>query len=421
MKARTNWLAAALIAPLLLLILGAFLLPVGVTLGTALRDPEVATTLPQTRAALLRWDGRDLPEEAAFAAIARELAAALEERRIGNLAARLNFERTGMRTLLLRVARAGDNLQAPFRPALIALDPRWGEAETWRLIQRAGGPVTSLYLLRAIDMTRTPAGEIRAVDPDQAVYRTLFWRTMSVSVIVTLTCVLLAYPVAATIARLSPPWSSIALTLVLIPFWSSVMVRSTAWFALLSREGPINDALVMLGILDAPMQLVGTRFAVLIATIHVLLPVAILPMVGVMTRLDRRYLKAQGDIAQPSAFIGLAGPYSFDPTTWPSTKDIFVKAASADAARPAAFASKAAPPMLLMHGLDDETVQLWNLRTLADALKAKGSPVETAEFESIGHIGIVLAISRLLRWRAPVLDKMADFIRRNASCPQKRN
>jgi len=303
-KARTNWLAAALIAPLLLLILGAFLLPVGVTLGTALRDPEVATTLPQTRAALLRWDGRDLPEEAAFAAIARELAAALEERRIGNLAARLNFERTGMRTLLLRVARAGDNLQAPFRPALIALDPRWGEAETWRLIQRAGGPVTSLYLLRAIDMTRTPAGEIRAVDPDQAVYRTLFWRTMSVSVIVTLTCVLLAYPVAATIARLSPPWSSIALTLVLIPFWSSVMVRSTAWFALLSREGPINDALVMLGILDAPMQLVGTRFAVLIATIHVLLPVAILPMVSVMTRLDRRYLLA-------SASLGAGGWMTF--------------------------------------------------------------------------------------------------------------
>ena len=304
MKARTNWLAAALIAPLLLLILGAFLLPVGVTLGTALRDPEVATTLPQTRAALLRWVGRDLPEEAAFAAIARELAAALEERRIGNLAARLNFERTGMRTLLLRVARAGDNLQAPFRPALIALDPRWGEAETWRLIQRAGGPVTSLYLLRAIDMTRTPAGEIRAVDPDQAVYRTLFWRTMSVSVIVTLTCVLLAYPVAATIARLSPPWSSIALTLVLIPFWSSVMVRSTAWFALLSREGPINDALVMLGILDAPMQLVGTRFAVLIATIHVLLPVAILPMVSVMTRLDRRYLIA-------SASLGAGGWMTF--------------------------------------------------------------------------------------------------------------
>ena len=304
MKARTNWLAAALIAPLLLLILGAFLLPVGVTLGTALRDPEVATTLPQTRAALLRWDGRDLPEEAAFAAIARELAAALEERRIGNLAARLNFERTGMRTLLLRVARAGDNLQAPFRPALIALDPRWGEAETWRLIQRAGGPVTSLYLLRAIDMTRTPAGEIHAVDPDQAVYRTLFWRTMSVSVIVTLTCVLLAYPVAATIARLSPPWSSIALTLVLIPFWSSVMVRSTAWFALLSREGPINDALVMLGILDAPMQLVGTRFAVLIATIHVLLPVAILPMVSVMTRLDRRYLLA-------SASLGAGGWMTF--------------------------------------------------------------------------------------------------------------
>jgi putative spermidine/putrescine transport system permease protein len=74
------------------------------------------------------------------------------------------------------------------------------------------------------------------------------------------------------------------------------MVRSTAWFALLQREGPVNDALLFLGLVEAPVQLVGTRFAVLLATIHVLLPVAILPMVGVMTRLDRRYLQAASSL-----------------------------------------------------------------------------------------------------------------------------
>ncbi len=293
---RANWLAAALIAPLLLLILGAFLLPVGITLATALRDPELAQTLPETRAALRGWDGTGLPAEAAFAALARESALALEERRLGDLASRLNFERTGLRGLLLRTARAGARLEAPFQPALIGLDARWGETETWLLLQRAGGPTTSLYLLRALDMTRTPAGEIRAVEPEQALFQTLFLRTLWVSVIVTLACLLLAYPVAATIARLDPPWSSIALTLVLIPFWSSVMVRSTAWFALLSREGPFNDAMLWLGVIEAPMQLVGTRFAVLLATIHVLLPVAILPMVSVMTRLDRRYLRAAASL-----------------------------------------------------------------------------------------------------------------------------
>jgi putative spermidine/putrescine transport system permease protein len=290
--ARRKLLAAALLAPLLLLIGGAFLLPVAVTLLTAISDREVTEALPRTRAALMAWDGQGLPPEAAFAAITEELAAALEERRIGEVSQRLNFERTGMRALLLRTARAANRLQAPYAQSLPALDARWAEAETWQMLRRAGGPTTSLYLLRAIDLTRTPAGEIRAVDPDQAVFRTLFLRTLWVSVVVTLACVVLGWPVAAAIAALRPPWSSAALLLVLVPFWSSVMVRSTAWFALLQREGPINDALLLLGLVDAPLQLVGTRFAVLVATIHVLLPVAILPMVGVMTRLDRRHLQA---------------------------------------------------------------------------------------------------------------------------------
>jgi putative spermidine/putrescine transport system permease protein len=228
--------------------------------------------------------------------MAQELAAALEERRIGEVSQRLNFEQTGMRALLLRTARAGSRLSAPYTQSLPALDPRWGEADIWKMIARAGGPTTSLYMLRALDLTRTPDGEVRAVDPDQAVFRTLFIRTLWVSVIVTLACVVLGWPVAATIAALRPPWSSAALLLVLVPFWSSVMVRSTAWFAILQREGPVNDALLFLGLVDAPLQLVGTRFAVLLATIHVLLPVAILPMVGVMTRLDRRYLQAASSL-----------------------------------------------------------------------------------------------------------------------------
>lgn len=285
-------LAAALLAPLLLLIGGAFLVPVGLTLFMAVADREVAAALPRTSAALAAWDGQGMPPEAAFAAIAQELAAALEERRIGEVSQRLNFERTGMRALLLRTARAAPRLSAPYAQALPALDARWAEPDTWRMIRRAGGPTTSLYLLRALDLTRTPEGEVRAVEPDQAVFVTLFLRTLWVSLVVTLACLVLGWPVAASIAALRPPWSSAALMLVLLPFWSSVMVRSTAWFALLQREGPVNGVLLFLGLADAPVQLIGTRFAVLVATIHVLLPVAILPMVGVMTRLDRRHLQA---------------------------------------------------------------------------------------------------------------------------------
>ena len=301
---RTNGLAALLIAPLLLFITFSFLLPVGFTLFTAVADREMAQTLPRTRAALLDWDGAGLPGEAAFAALAQELALALEERRIGDLSQRLNFERTGMRGLLLRTARAGARLQAPYAQALPALDARWGETETWKLLQRAGGPLTALYLLRAVDLTQTPQGAVVAVAGEEALYRQLFWRTLGVSLLVTALCVLLGYPVAYTIARLRAPWSSVALTLVLIPFWSSVLVRSTAWFVLLQREGPVNQALLALGVVEAPVQIVGTRIAVLVALVHVLLPFAVLPMHAVMKRLDGSYLRA-------AASLGANGPQRF--------------------------------------------------------------------------------------------------------------
>lgn len=298
---RTNRLAALLIAPLLLLILGSFLVPVGLTLFRAVADREVARTLPETTAALQDWDRQGLPGEAAFAAMVRELGVALVDRRIGDLAQRLNFERTGSRTLLLRTARAAERLQAPFRLSLPALDARWAEPETWQMLARATGPLTSLYLLRAMDFSRSPAGAIAAVPFDEKLYRTLFLRTFGIGLLVTAICVLLAYPVAYTIARLRAPWSSLALTLVLIPFWSSVLVRTTAWFVLLQREGPVNHALLWLGLLEAPAQIVGTRIAVLLALVHVLLPFAILPMHSVMVRLDATYLRAAASLGANGA------------------------------------------------------------------------------------------------------------------------
>ena len=141
--------------------------------------------------------------------------------------------------------------------------------------------------------------------------------------------------------------------------------------------------------------------------------------IAALLALDAHYLAAQGaDIVPPAAFIGLAGPYSFDPTTWPTTVDIFAPAATnADAARPVAFANAGAPPSLLMHGLSDDVVQLYNLRDLVKALRDKGAAVESREFAGIGHLGILLAIASPFRWRAPVLDQMVDFILSHAGAP----
>lgn len=128
--------------------------------------------------------------------------------------------------------------------------------------------------------------------------------------------------------------------------------------------------------------------------------------------LDARYLDGgEGDMARPAGLVGLAGPYAFDPTTWATTKSIFASAARAEAARPISFVRKDAPPALLMHGLDDTVVKLWNMQSLARDLRQAGVRVRSLEFDGVGHIGLVLALSRPFRWRAPVLEETLSFIR----------
>jgi putative spermidine/putrescine transport system permease protein len=275
-------------------------------------DPELSDALPDTAALLRAWDGQGLPPDAAFAHLARELGMALEERRIGLVAQRLNFEEPGMRALLLRTARAAERLRDDPRGGLPALDPRWGETATWRLLKGAAGPVTALYLLRAVDLRLAPDGIVQA-PAEEAIFRTLFLRTLWIAALVTLVCVVLAYPVAATLAALPQRLAGLGLLLVLVPFWTSVLVRTTAWFVLLQREGPLNAAAIALGLAEHPLQLIGTRFAVVLAMVHVLLPFAILPAYAVMKRLDPALPKAAASLgAGPVArFLRVHLPLSF--------------------------------------------------------------------------------------------------------------
>lgn len=131
--------------------------------------------------------------------------------------------------------------------------------------------------------------------------------------------------------------------------------------------------------------------------------------------LDPSYLDRQGvGISRPAAVIGLAGPYAFDPTTWPTTKKIFVPSAgNPDGARPVAFVKPDAPPALLLHGGADTVVRLYNTRDLAAALSKAGVEAQTIEYPGIGHVGLVLALGKTLRWRAPVLDDIMKFIDRH--------
>ncbi|MEM7620428.1 MAG: alpha/beta hydrolase [Pseudomonadota bacterium] len=135
--------------------------------------------------------------------------------------------------------------------------------------------------------------------------------------------------------------------------------------------------------------------------------------IAALLALDTHYLQnLDKDISMPDGLIGLAGPYAFNPTTWPRTKPIFSHVKDEETTRPIAYARKNAPSSLLIHGTDDGIVKPWNTNQLIRALNKAGAKSQKIELKDIGHFGIILSIARPFRWRAPVLERMTDFITR---------
>jgi putative spermidine/putrescine transport system permease protein len=116
-------------------------------------------------------------------------------------------------------------------------------------------------------------------------YRLTFIATFRIAFTVTLVTLLLGYPVAYVIAGLPRKWSILLLAMVVLPFWTSVLVRAYAWLILLQRTGLINSALKSLGLIDSPLILVNNEFGTVLATIHILLPFMVLPLYATMQKI----------------------------------------------------------------------------------------------------------------------------------------
>jgi len=285
--------AAALVLPLFAFLLACFIAPIGAMLARGVTDTDIPRILPRVSAALAHWDGRDLPPEAAHAALVADIRAARDAGTLASAATRLNYDVAGFRTLLFATGRALPAEGAgPARDALVAIDPRWAERETWAVLRRAGGPLTDFYLLAALDLRHDADGAIAGAPPEQAVFRNVLGRTLWISGMVTLACLLLGYPVAFFIARQPPGRASLLLFLVLLPFWTSLLVRTVAWVVLLQREGILNNLLLSLGLVTEPLRMIFNRFAVYVAMVHVLLPFMVLPLYAVMKGISPSYVRA---------------------------------------------------------------------------------------------------------------------------------
>ena len=301
--------------PLIAFIVVTFIAPLGTMLVRSVYDPLVAETLPDTLALLRQWDGQQVPSEAVFEAAARELVAAREARAIGQVATRVNRVQGGLRSVITRSARKLRTVQTDsWRDAMLDAAPAWGEASTWRAIRRAGERYTGRHYLNALDLDRDAEGSIVAQAPEQRIYVALLGRTLAVSLAVTLLCLLLGFPIAYLIAQAPPGRANLLLLLVLVPFWTSLLVRTTSWIVLLQSQGVVNDLLVAVGLVDDDnrLSLIYNMTGTFVAMTHVLLPFMVLPLYSVMRTIPEAHMRA-------AASLGASFQRAFWRVYWPQT------------------------------------------------------------------------------------------------------
>jgi putative spermidine/putrescine transport system permease protein len=284
----------ALVLPLVLFLGLFFVWPLFTVLEQAVSDPVVSRHLPATAAASLAWDRKSAPSAEMREALVRDLRAIDDDQMLGDLVRRLNSAQPGFRTLMRKTVIAARDSTSDLD--LAELDARWRDIIFWRAIAEATNPYTDRNLLAAIDLQRDPSGAIAMIPEGESANRTILLRTFLVAATVTLATCLIGLPYAMLIASSGGWRRQLLLAAVLLPLWTSLLVRTTAWYILLQDQGLINSTLIGLGLIARPLPLLFNRTGVIIAMTHVLLPFMVLPIYSVLIAIPRNLVPAAASL-----------------------------------------------------------------------------------------------------------------------------
>jgi putative spermidine/putrescine transport system permease protein len=283
------------VVPLLIFILFAFVAPITTMLYRSVHNPTVANLVPETLTALEDWSGEAMPDDAVLIQFATDMKRMVNDRTSGQLADEINRALPGMSSVVKSTARSlrrveDADIAANGVALLLDANDRWSDLATWRAVRDAGPIYSSSYYLTAVDMERTVDGGI--APRDTQIYKQLYTKTLKMALIITILTILLGYPLAFFMAHASSGLANFLMVFVLLPFWTSLLVRTTAWIALLQTNGVVNSTLLALGITDQPVEMLYTQFATIIAMTHILLPFMVLPLYAVMRGIDNSFMRA---------------------------------------------------------------------------------------------------------------------------------
>jgi putative spermidine/putrescine transport system permease protein len=301
-QSRARRRAFVLVAPLLLFVLFSFVLPIGQMLHRSIYHDGFSANAPLVSAWFAQNPKGTEPDEAAFAALAQDLALMQSTRTAGEAGTRINYVVPETRSLFTRSARDAADLAPPFQPAILALDAKWGDPAIWEAMRAASSPYTIDFYLVSADYQRAADGSIVRVDENRQIYIALFVKTFVLSLVITLLCLVIGFPVAHLLATLPMAKANLLMILVLLPFWTSLLVRTTSWMALLQGEGVINDLLVWSGALtdEGRLRMINNQTGTIIVMTHILLPFMILPLYSVMKVIPPSYARAARSLGATS-------------------------------------------------------------------------------------------------------------------------
>lgn len=316
---RLRFKALLLTLPLIIFIIVTFVLPIGQMLYRSVHNPTGINVTPNFAEAIQEWDGQGLPDDRFVELFVKDLAVAKKNREIGktvgNLATRINYEIPGSRSLITSTARkVGKIKKGPYMGALIKINKKWKNPHLWLTLQRVSKEYTASFYLAALDRKYDEKGNIVKADELYQIYIPILMKTLWLSAVITIICFCLAYPVSYLLSTLPMRTSSLLMILVLLPFWTSLLVRTTAWIAMLQTEGIVNDFLVFLGVIgdDGRIQMIYNMTGTIIAMVHILLPFMILPLYSVMKTIPPSYMRA-------AKSMGATTPYAFRKVYFPQT------------------------------------------------------------------------------------------------------
>ena len=258
-------------------------------------DRMITKMLPNTFAALEKWDGKDLPDEKVYEAFYNDFYPLAIAKESGKLYQRLNYEKSGFSSGLKKTNRKIKKFEkSNFKEQFMATHKIWNKVEYWVALKNTAPNWSYVKYLKGVDLKLDPERNIVQVAEDRKIYKTLWLRTLKVAFWVTIFCFILSYPIAHLLATLPMKYSNLLMICVLLPFWTSLLVRTSSWMVLLQQQGPINDFIVMLGLTanDARPELMYNVVGTFVAMTQILLPFMVLPLYSVMKTISPSLMRA---------------------------------------------------------------------------------------------------------------------------------